>query len=305
MKLRQRSVSAISNLSEGFLQIDTLAIYGVGLLGGSVGLAVKARGVARRVIGIGRSPERLADAVKRGVVDEMTTRLEEGCGEADWIVLASAVSHIVELLPQVAEVCKSSTIVTDVGSTKTTIVQQAERIFPQDGPFFVGSHPMAGSERSGVAHASADLFENACCIITPTQTTSSEALGRVEEFWRSLGALVVRLDPKRHDRAVSAVSHLPHMAAVGILLVASEIGEEADLLAKLIGNGFRDSTRVAAGPPEVWRDICVENRGPIANNLERLAEDLLLIAEELRDGRTDRLLERLQRAREFRKRLIP
>jgi len=287
------------------LQIGTLAIYGVGLLGGSVGLAAKARRIARRVIGIGRSTERLAEAVKRGAIDETTTQLEKGCAEADWVVLASTVSHIVELLPQVAEVCKSSAIVTDVGSTKATIVQEAECVFPRGGPFFVGSHPMAGSERSGVAHASADLFDNACCIVTPTRATSSEAAGRVEEFWRSLGARVVRLDPVRHDGVVSVVSHLPHMVAVSILSVAAELGEDAELLATLIGNGFKDATRVAAGPPEVWRDICLENREPIADNLERLAEDLLQAAEEIRDGETDALFERLRKARELRKRLAP
>ena len=287
------------------MQIGTLAIYGVGLLGGSVGLAAKARRIARRVIGIGRSTERLAEAVKRGAIDETTTQLEKGCAEADWVVLASTVSHIVELLPQVAEVCKSSAIVTDVGSTKATIVQEAECVFPRGGPFFVGSHPMAGSERSGVAHASADLFDNACCIVTPTRATSSEAAGRVEEFWRSLGARVVRLDPVRHDGVVSVVSHLPHMVAVSILSVAAELGEDAELLATLIGNGFKDATRVAAGPPEVWRDICLENREPIADNLERLAEDLLQAAEEIRDGETDALFERLRKARELRKRLAP
>jgi len=287
------------------LQIGTLAIYGVGLLGGSLGLAVKAQAMARRVVGIGRSPERLAEAVERGAIDEATTRLEEGCGEADWVVLASTVSHIVELLPRVAAACPPAAIVTDVGSTKATIVRQAERCFPREGPFFVGSHPMAGSERSGVAHAAADLFEKACCIVTPTRETSGEAAGKVEEFWKALGARVVRLDPTQHDRVVSAVSHLPHMTAVGLLLVAAQLGEDAELLATLIGNGFRDSTRVAAGPPEVWRDICLENRRPIADHLERLAEDLLAAAQEIRDGQGERLLERLRRAREFRNRIVP
>jgi prephenate dehydrogenase len=287
------------------LQIETLAIYGVGLLGGSVGLAAKARGIARRVIGVGRSAERLAEAVERGAIDAATTRLEEGCADADWVILASTVSHIIELLPQVAALCKSSAIVTDVGSTKATIVERAERFFPRGGPVFVGSHPMAGSERSGVVHASANLFENACCIVTPTRATPSREADQVEQFWKSLGARVARLDPAQHDRVVATISHLPHMTAVGLLLAASGLGEDADRLAKLIGNGFRDSTRVAAGPPEVWRDICLENREPIADNLERLAEDLRVVAEEIRDGDGDRLLERLQRAREFRKRLIP
>jgi len=287
------------------VKIGTLAIYGVGLLGGSVGLAVRARGMADRIIGIGRSTERLAQAVEQGAIDEMTTDLREGCAEADLVILASTVSHIVELLPHVAAACKASALVTDVGSTKATIVEQADRLFGRRGPHFVGSHPMAGSERSGVAHASADLFEKACCVVTPTPTTSRAATERLEEFWRLLGGRVVRLDPERHDRLVAVISHLPHVAAVAVLLVAAELGEDADVLATLLGNGFRDSTRVAAGPAEVWRDICLENRAAIAENLERLGEQLLLIAEEVREGEGEALLERLQKAREFRKRLIP
>jgi len=287
------------------LQIETLAIYGVGLLGGSVGLVAKARGIARRIIGIGRSRERLAHAIEQGAIDDMTTDLAAGCAEADWVLLASAVSHIIEILPQVATACKPSAIVTDVGSTKATIVRQAERVFPPSGPFFVGSHPMAGSEQSGVRHASAKLFEKACCIVTTTEATSQQAADQVEQFWRALGGRTVRLDPERHDRLVALVSHLPHMAAVGVLLVAAQGDEDADLLAALLGNGFKDSTRVAAGPPEIWRDICLENREPVADNLESLGNQLLALAEEIRAGESDRLLDHLRRARELRKRLVP
>lgn len=287
------------------MRIETLAIYGVGLLGGSVGLAAKTHGIARRVIGIGRSIERLTKAVECGAIDEMTTDLEEACARADWVILASTVSHIVDLLPRTARSCKPSALVTDVGSTKATIARQADRVFPAGGPFFVGSHPMAGSERSGVVYASPDLFEKACCIVTPTPATSREAAGRVEEFWRALGCRVVELDPARHDRILSAISHLPHMAAVGLLLAASQMEDDAELFATVLGNGFRDSTRVAAGPPEIWRDICLENSDAIADDLSRLAALLQSLADDVRAGQADALLERLQQAREFRKRLIP
>ncbi|MCX8036989.1 MAG: prephenate dehydrogenase/arogenate dehydrogenase family protein [Candidatus Sumerlaeia bacterium] len=287
------------------MHIGTLAIYGVGLLGGSVGLAARAHRLADRIIGIGRSEERLAEAVERGAIDEFTTSLEDGCADADWIVLCSTVSHIVELLPRLATLCKASAIVTDVGSTKATIVAEAEKHFGKQGPLFVGSHPMAGSERSGVAHASADLFVNACCVVTPTRQTKRSAIERVELFWRAFGGRTVRLDPQRHDRLVALVSHLPHMAAVGVLLTAAESREDTALLATILGNGFRDTTRVAAGPPEVWRDICLENRTALADALEHLGGDLLIMADEIRDGQGDAVLGRLVKAREFRKRLIP
>lgn len=287
------------------LQIETLAIYGVGLIGGSVGLAAKSRAVARRVVGIGRSSERLAAAIERGAIDQATTCLEEGCARADMVVLASTVSHIRQTLARVAEACNPTALVTDVGSTKATIASQADRVFPRNGPFFVGSHPMAGGERSGVAHASADLFENACCIVTPTDPAPSEAVERVEQFWSALGARVVRLDPERHDRLVSAISHLPHLAAVGVLLAVMETGENEGLLASVIGNGFKDSTRIAAGSEQVWSEICLENRGPIAADLERLTSELLSLASQIRSGDARALADRLQRAREFRNRLVP
>ena len=286
-------------------QIGTLAIYGVGLLGGSVGMAAKARGMVRRVIGIGRSAERLGKAVDLGAIDKATTDLAEGCAEADWVVLASTVSNIVESMPVVATACKPSAIVTDVGSTKGTIVSEAERLFPAGGPTFVGSHPMAGSEQSGVNHASPDLFEDACCIVTMTRNTPADAADRVEAFWKQLGARMVRLDPVQHDRLIASVSHLPHLAAVGIMLVVEELGDDADLLASLLGNGFRDTTRVAEGPAEVWRDICLENREPIADDLLRLADRVRELAGEIRQGQADALFERLERARRLRKRLIP
>jgi prephenate dehydrogenase len=292
------------------VRIDTLAIYGVGLLGGSLGLAVKARGMARRVIGIGRSLERLEKAVALGAIDEATTDLAAGCAAADWVILASTVSHIISLLPSVAAACRPDAIVTDVGSTKATIVAEAERVFAGSdgsvrGPVFVGSHPMTGGEQSGVQHASADLFEDACCIVTPTDRTEEPAAIRVSEFWRALGGRVVRLDPGRHDELIAAVSHVPHLSAVGLLLFASELGEDPDLLASLLGNGFRDTTRIAAGPPDVWREICLENRGPIADHLDRLVAQLRALEAAVRAGDADVLTERLARAREFRKRLIP
>lgn len=287
------------------MQIETLAIYGVGLLGGSIGLAARERGMARRIVGIGRSAERLAKAVDLGAIDQATTRLEEGCAGADAVVLCSTVSHITGILPRVAAGCKPAAVVTDVGSTKSTIVAAAERVFSPSGPFFVGSHPMAGSERSGVAHASADLFENACCIVTPTSATNAGATERVVGFWNALGSRVVELDPDRHDRLVSAISHLPHMAAVGVLLAAAREDENLDLLADLLGNGFRDTTRVAGALPEMWRDICLANREAIADDLNCLAERLLALAGAIRDGNAEAIQDFLEQARRIRRRLVP
>lgn len=287
------------------MQIGTLAIYGVGLLGGSVGLAAKQKGMTGRVIGIGRSLERLQKGVDLGAADEVTTDLGRGLADADMVVLASTVSHIVDLLPRAAAACKAGAIVTDVGSTKATIVSEATKAFAESSATFVGSHPMAGSEQSGVAFASAELFNDACCIVTSTPANSIEAANAVVAFWESLGARIVLLEPEQHDRMISRISHLPHLAAAAVLLAATDEDDDHETLASLLGNGFRDTTRVAEGPAEVWRDICLENRGPIADDLDRLAEEIRSLAGDVREGRAESLVDRLERARQLRKRLVP
>ena len=242
--------------------IQRLAIVGVGLLGGSIALAARAHGVAREIVGIGRDRARLDAPLRAGAVDRVTTDLVAGVGDADFIVLAATVLANEDLLAQVWRVVASSAVITDVGSTKRGIVSVAERL---SGPAaFVGSHPMAGSEKSGYAAARADLLRNATVIVTPTESSEPRAVKGVTAFWEALGARVSALDPDTHDRVVAAISHLPHVAAWALVDAVARFEPGALGFA---ARGFKDTTRIAAADPAMWTDILLENREPLVASL--------------------------------------
>ena len=241
--------------------IERLAIVGVGLLGGSLAKAARAHGIARQIVGVGRDPGRLQPAVRDGTLDRITTDVAEGVVGADRIVLAAPVLANEALLARVWPAAPAGAVVTDVGSTKAGIVAAAERLAAAGpGVQFVGSHPMAGSERSGYGEARADLFAGATVVVTPTETSAPAAVKGVTELWAALGARVVTLDPATHDRAVAAISHLPHVVAWA--LVDAVVRFEPDALA-IAARGFKDTTRIAASDPEVWREILLDNRAAV------------------------------------------
>jgi prephenate dehydrogenase len=244
--------------------ISRLAIVGVGLLGGSVARAARARGLAGHITGIGRDPQRLAPALKDGTLDAVTTDLAEGVRDADLIVLAATVLANDSLLPAVWEAVSPGAVVTDVGSTKRGIVMAAERLGGRRRVRFVGSHPMAGSERSGYAIAREDLFDGATVIVTPTETSDPDAVKTVVGLWEATGARVVTMDPDTHDRAVAAISHLPHVVAWALMDSAARFEPAAlDVAAR----GFKDTTRIAASDPLVWKEILLANRDAVVASL--------------------------------------
>jgi prephenate dehydrogenase len=244
--------------------IERLAVVGVGLLGGSLARAARARGLARRIVGIGRERARMAAALRDGTLDAATADMAEGAREADVVVLAAPVLANEALLTRLWPVVPDGALITDVGSTKRGIVAVAERLAGGRPVAFVGSHPMAGSERSGYDAARADLLQGALVIVTPTETTEPGALKRVTELWEQCGARVIALDPETHDRAVAAVSHLPHVVARA--LVDAVVRFEPTAL-DVAGRGFRDTTRIAAGDPVVWREILLANRDAVTASL--------------------------------------
>jgi len=241
--------------------IQELAIVGVGLLGGSVAKAARAGGLARRIVGVGRDVARLQPAVDDGSLDAATIELETGVREADFILLAAPVLAIEGLLERVWRAASDGTVITDVGSTKRNIVRAAERLAARRPLAFVGSHPLAGSEQSGYGVARAGLFRGATVVVTPTEGTELGALKRVTEFWEALGARVSSLDPETHDRTVAAISHLPHLIACALVDGAGRV-EPAAL--ELAARGFRDTTRIAAGDPDVWTEIFLANRDALS-----------------------------------------
>jgi len=241
--------------------IARLAIVGVGLLGGSVAKAARGRGLAREIVGIGRDAARLAAAVTDGALERVTTDLADGVGSADFIVLAAPVGAIERLLPAVWAAAPAKAIITDVGSTKRGIVEVAQRLCATRPLAFVGSHPMAGSERSGYAVARADLFKGATVIVTPTDVSEPVVVKTVTTFWEQLGAgRVITLDPETHDRAVAAISHLPHLVACALVDAVERLEPGAFEVA---ARGFRDTTRIAAGDVDVWEEIFLGNRDAV------------------------------------------
>ncbi len=256
-----------------------ITVVGVGLLGGSVGLAAKAADERVRVVGVGRRQSSLDKALAAGAIDEATLDTAEGVDGADLVVLATPLRVYEDHLLAMKDSLAAGATVTDVGSTKSLVVRVAEGVLGRGGPF-VGSHPMAGGERTGVQFARADLFGNVICILTPTARTATRHLRRAEGFWRTLGATTTRMTPAAHDKAVARVSHLPHLLAA--LMVMGQKAGSIDLA----GNGFLDTTRIAAGSPAMWREIILTNRSAMLAAIDSADEQLMNLRDliELGDG---------------------
>ncbi|MDP3790659.1 MAG: prephenate dehydrogenase/arogenate dehydrogenase family protein [Candidatus Omnitrophota bacterium] len=236
------------------MKFNKIAIIGVGLIGGSIGLAIKKRRIAKETIGVFRHASTLKKALKARSVDKATMSIREGVKDADLIIAASPVHSIPVLVKEAARYARPGAIITDVGSTKSWIVGSVEKILENHSAiYFVGSHPMAGSEHAGVEYARADLLTGAPCIVTKDLKTDGAALKKVINFWKSLGAKVKVMSPAAHDRSVSLISHLPHIVAFG--LAGAVPGKELQYAAE----GFKDTTRVASSDPELWADIFLTN----------------------------------------------
>jgi prephenate dehydrogenase len=250
-----------------------IAIIGVGLLGGSLGLAIKQRRLAAKVDGYVRRSTSIAECEKLGVVDHATRDLARAVGDADLVVLCTPLSQMLELTEAMLPALKKGAVVTDVGSVKGSVVEELEPLVAKAGAHFIGSHPRAGGEKTGVAAARADLFEGSVCLITPTPNSDKDAVKQISEFWQALGVRLLKVSPSEHDDLVSRASHLPHVVAAELanyILSPVHRKEQAEVCA----NGFRDTTRVASGSPEMWRDIALANRKNLARVLGVFIEDL-------------------------------
>ena len=249
---------------------DSLTIVGVGLIGGSVGLAAKARAATRRVVGVGRNPDTLERARSLGVIDEFTTDLAVGVRSADVVVFCSPVDQIARQVREAAAYAMPGALLTDAGSTKGNIVRELEVKLPPHARF-VGAHPLAGSEKQGAENARADLFDGRVCVLTPTATTDPAAVERATLFWQTLGCVVKTLTPEEHDLALATTSHLPHLVAA---LLAGQLPNK---WVPFAASGFRDTTRVAAGDPALWTAIARENALALSLALDQFDERLQLL----------------------------
>ena len=242
--------------------MNRVAIIGLGLIGGSLGIDLRRKRLARAVVGWSRRRQTLGDAKRLGAIDHGTLALREAVREADVVVLATPVEAIVPLARQVLPFMRPGSVLTDVGSAKGQIVSALERL-DHPAASFVGSHPLAGSERRGIGAACAGLFERSGCVVTATRRTDPQALRTVIRFWRPLVAHVLVMDPARHDRLLAAVSHLPHLVAFS-LMTATE-----DQAFALAPRSFLDATRVAKSDPDLWDDIFLSNRAALLAAIDR------------------------------------
>ncbi len=270
------------------LNVDSLRVHwkrvtlvGVGLLGGSLGMALRERRLASEVIGYVRREASVEECERCGAVDRATVDLSAAVKGADLIVLCTPIAQMRGLVREFAAGLKRGAILTDVGSVKTSVVRDLEQMVQRAGGHFVGSHPMAGAEKTGVSAGRPDLFEKAVCVVTPTRRTEPKALEKIEELWRSLGARVLRLAPVQHDRLVSRSSHLPHLLAAELVnfVITGKIDQNQSALC---ANGFRDTTRIASGSPEMWRDIAMANRRNLQRELSRFVKGLQLLVDQLK-----------------------
>jgi prephenate dehydrogenase len=260
-----------------------ITIVGVGLLGGSIGLAVRRRKLARLTAGFVRRTASLKDCERAGAMDFATTDLPAAVWDADLVVLCTPLAQMRPLVERMLPALKPGAIVTDVGSVKTGVVRELESLVAKAGAHFVGSHPMAGAEKTGVSAARADLFVNTVCVVTPTKNSNPAALRKVEQFWKSLGCRSMRLTPQLHDELVSRSSHLPHVVAATLASHVLNPVRPKHLTA-LCANGFRDSTRIASGSPEMWRDIALANRKNLGRSLAAFIADLQKFRRVLKTG---------------------
>lgn len=252
---------------------EQAAIVGVGLIGGSIGLALRRAGVARRIIGVGRSAANLQRAIACGAIDQLVLESAGELPEVDLVIVCTPVDHVAKQVAWWANSAANGALVTDAGSTKARIVSEVDAQLHEHNPRqarFIGSHPLAGSEKAGVEHARENLFDGRVVVITPTDRTPPSATVEVQELWKSLGAGVIPMTPAAHDQAVAATSHLPHMVASALAAVTPP-----DLL-KLAAGGWLDTTRVAAGDVSLWQQILLENREPVLAALTKIEEELYL-----------------------------
>jgi prephenate dehydrogenase len=284
------------------LHFNQAVIIGVGLIGGSLGMILRRKQLASSVVGVGRRVENLKTAVRVGAIDRYVVDSKEAVKEADLVILATPVDTYERHLKEWASCLRPGAIVTDVGSVKGELVERSEREMPA-GVHFVGAHPIAGKEKTGAAAGSEDLFSGRRCILTPTRQTNAQALERVQALWQETGAVVLTMDPHLHDKILGAVSHLPHVAAFALMNALVDIRMEVPALdlAGHSGGGLRDTTRIAASSPEMWRDIFLWNRENVVACIRTFERSLTELRQLIQTGDgagIEKMLERAKAERE-------
>jgi len=290
--------SRIVHNEEGMTRVyfNRVTIIGVGLIGASFALAMKKRGLCTYIVGSGRNRENLIKARERSIIDSFESDPAEACRDSDLILLSTPVGSFVDIVQKSRTAFKKGAVITDAGSVKGNLVSEIEKLMPED-VHYVGAHPIAGSDRSGIDSSSAELFEDAQCIITPTRNSDSGALKVVGDLWESLGSCIMTMEPERHDRIYAAVSHLPHLIAYAIVNTVAEV--DVSYL-EFSGQGFKDTTRIACSSHELWRDICLLNRENLIEMISVFRKNLDALSQYLKAADSDSLEREFLKARTLR-----
>ncbi|WP_316364953.1 prephenate dehydrogenase [Candidatus Thiodiazotropha sp. CDECU1] len=283
--------------------IEKLAIIGVGLIGGSVALALKEEGVVKEVVGCGRGEANLIKAQSLGIIDHYTHDVSVAVKGADMVLLAVPLGAMRDTLNAIHGHLAEHAVVTDAGSVKGSVVDDVKGVFGAVPGFFVPGHPIAGTERSGAEAAFAELYRNRRVILTPLEETDKQALQKVERLWQQCGAEVVQMSVEHHDEVLAATSHLPHMLAYTLVDSLARMKENDEIFSFAAG-GFRDFTRIASSNPVMWRDICMANRSSLNKMLTRFADELHELAGLLQSGDETGLLEMFEHAKQARDRYV-
>ncbi len=279
--------------------IDRLCIIGVGLIGGSLARALRAAGYCREVVGGGRDPVHLQQAVDLGVIDRFDTDLAAAVAGADMVLVAVPLGATQTVFSQIRDHLEDNAVLTDAGSAKGSVIDAAQRAFGSVPAWFVPGHPIAGTENSGVAASLPDLYQNRRVILTPDEHTAPDAVERVRAMWEAAGAVVTEMDVIHHDAVLAATSHLPHVLAFTLVDSLARLGDREELFEYAAG-GFRDFTRIASSDPVMWRDICLANGDAIQLLIDRFIEDLQSLSHSVHEHDGQRLLEIFESAKQAR-----
>ncbi len=285
-------------------RFDTAAIIGVGLLGSSLGLALKARGLVGAVRGVGHRQVSLDTALGVGAIDTAYLNAGEAVDGADLIVICTPANLVCSVLDEIRPVCSAEAVITDVASTKVDVCAHARATWPTPSRF-VGSHPMAGSEKFGPEHGYPELYEGCVTMVELGEHLDAEAQRTVANLWRSVGATVVEMEPAQHDTIVARTSHIPHVVAAALAALATQNGAVSlDKIRPLVGPGFRDVTRIAGSRPEIWRDICLTNQAPIVAGLGEFLAQMHAIRDAIAQGRAEAIEAFFQQGRDARQKTV-
>jgi prephenate dehydrogenase len=266
--------------------INKITIIGVGLIGGSLALALKERNLAKAVFGYGRDQTRLEEAQKSNVIDAFSTNIKEAIDEANIIVIATPVGTFKDILHQIEPLISSNVIITDVGSTKSDIVNIVNDVLRDKSSCFIPAHPIAGKERSGFEVSDSKLYDGKKVIITPQETNSPESIDVIDQMWKNVGADVDFMSAESHDNLLGMTSHLPHMLAFSLVNYLVDQNPNASIYA---GGGFKDFSRIASGDAIMWRDICLQNKNQIMNHLKGYQSTLDDLLEAINDEDNEKL----------------